>query len=306
MRRQQREQESLKMQTVTQDDVWNTLAPVIDDALTQLQEADRSAVLLHYFENKRLREVGLAFGVNEDAAQKRVSRAIEKLRRILFQRGVVFPAVVLPGLFMTHGALGAPSCLTAKVAAGALNKTVFSTSLFALLNDSYRKGLWAHGKTIVTSASLLALIVGAILFLQPKAALPIIVPPKVEAKMRKQVSPPPPRITTAVRQPSLSPQPAPAASLPSVPARTVVPVMTYPTLAPNLPTPALAKQSAPNVSEQKKDIPDREPGKYRPYNTSTPNWQMPNQPGYPGSGAVSAAGRCRTNPRQKQKAPASF
>src|SRR5262249_11419367 len=78
MRRRRREQEALQMQVTHPDDVWERVAPVLDDALAQLGEVDRGAVLLHYFQNKRLREVGLALGISEDAAQKRVTRALVK------------------------------------------------------------------------------------------------------------------------------------------------------------------------------------------------------------------------------------
>ena len=43
-------------------------------------ETDRHAVVLRFFDGKSMREVGAALGANEDAAKKRVSRALEKLR----------------------------------------------------------------------------------------------------------------------------------------------------------------------------------------------------------------------------------
>ena len=57
-----------------------------------LDETDRSAVLLRYFENKSLREVGEALGTSEDAAQKRVSRAVERLREFFSKRNVTIGA----------------------------------------------------------------------------------------------------------------------------------------------------------------------------------------------------------------------
>lgn len=42
--------------------------------------------VLRYFENNRLKEVGAALGINDDAAQKRLSRAVEKLRQFFVQR----------------------------------------------------------------------------------------------------------------------------------------------------------------------------------------------------------------------------
>jgi DNA-directed RNA polymerase specialized sigma24 family protein len=57
------------MNATTND--WTQIEPLIDDAMSALDETDRSAVLLRYFENKSLREVGAALGASEDAAQKR-------------------------------------------------------------------------------------------------------------------------------------------------------------------------------------------------------------------------------------------
>lgn len=56
------------------------LLPHLDTALCSLSSKDRDAVVLRFLEKKSLAAVGHALGVSEDAAQKRVSRALEKLR----------------------------------------------------------------------------------------------------------------------------------------------------------------------------------------------------------------------------------
>ena len=61
--------------------LWQQISPLLDEALAQLGEKDRQAVLLRFFENKSLAEVGNRLGTGEDTARKRVSRALEKLRR---------------------------------------------------------------------------------------------------------------------------------------------------------------------------------------------------------------------------------
>jgi hypothetical protein len=48
-----------------------------------LGNQDREAILLRYFQDKSLKEVGRELGTSENAAQMRVSRAIEKLKRFL-------------------------------------------------------------------------------------------------------------------------------------------------------------------------------------------------------------------------------
>ena len=71
------------------DTMWELVSPYLDDALMQLGEQDRQAVLLHFFERKTFNEVGRALGSTEDTARKRTSRALEKLRAYLSKRGVV-------------------------------------------------------------------------------------------------------------------------------------------------------------------------------------------------------------------------
>ncbi|RYD30299.1 MAG: sigma-70 family RNA polymerase sigma factor [Verrucomicrobiaceae bacterium] len=86
---------------------WQDLAPYLDQALQCLSAKDRDAVLLRCVEGRNLRAVGGALGLSDDAAQKRVSRALEKLRAILLRRrGGGVPAVsvsaIMAGLDADH------------------------------------------------------------------------------------------------------------------------------------------------------------------------------------------------------------
>src|SRR5271170_1956896 len=67
---------------------WEKLRPTLDDAMHELKEADREAILLRYFENQPFVQVGAKLGLNENAARMRVERALEKLRDIFTKRGV--------------------------------------------------------------------------------------------------------------------------------------------------------------------------------------------------------------------------
>lgn len=76
VRRQRREQTASEMNTLTNDtENWLQIAPLLDDAMQALEELDRNALLLRFFDNQSLRAVGTALGISEDAAQKRVRRA---------------------------------------------------------------------------------------------------------------------------------------------------------------------------------------------------------------------------------------
>ena len=83
--------------TLNQPDAaaWTQLAPLLDDALNELGETDRTVLVLRYFENKSAREIAVTLRMEENAAQKRVARALEKLRTFL-KHGVTLTAAILP------------------------------------------------------------------------------------------------------------------------------------------------------------------------------------------------------------------
>src|SRR4029077_13467741 len=119
-RRELREQLASEMNTMnaTASD-WTHIEPLLDEAMHTLADADRVAVLLRYFENKTLREVGQTLGTSEDAAQKRVSRAVERLRQFFAKRGVTVGASGLVVILAAHAAQAAPAGLTGAISTSA-------------------------------------------------------------------------------------------------------------------------------------------------------------------------------------------
>lgn len=95
---------------------WAQVEPVLDHALATLRARDRQAVLLRFFENKSLREIGTVLGITEDAAQKRLSRALERLRATLARRGIVTPAAALAAALAGNAVQAAPIGLSSAVA----------------------------------------------------------------------------------------------------------------------------------------------------------------------------------------------
>jgi RNA polymerase sigma factor (sigma-70 family) len=88
-RRRKREEIALELGTTmrTDESLLSTIAPLLDEAMLELRMADREALLLRFFANKSLRDVGAALGIQEDAAQKRVSKALDALAERFRQRG---------------------------------------------------------------------------------------------------------------------------------------------------------------------------------------------------------------------------
>jgi RNA polymerase sigma factor (sigma-70 family) len=108
-RRQLREQIAVEMNNMnaTAND-WMQVEPLLDDAMAALDETDRAAILLRYFENKNLREVGESLKISDDAAQKRVSRAVEKLREFFSKRKITIGASGLAVLISANAVQSAP------------------------------------------------------------------------------------------------------------------------------------------------------------------------------------------------------
>jgi RNA polymerase sigma factor (sigma-70 family) len=108
---------------------WELIRPTLDEALDSLDDEDREAVLLRYFKNRDFRTVGRALGVNDDAAQKRVSRAVERLRTFFAKRGVSVGQSGLATLLSAHAVHAAPAGLTGSISASALAGAGFSTAI---------------------------------------------------------------------------------------------------------------------------------------------------------------------------------
>src|SRR5688572_23816910 len=104
----------------TADDAWSHLAPALDEAVSRLSTCDREAIVLRFFERHDLRSIGAALGVSEDAVQKRISRALEKLHRILLKRGATLSLGSLTALLGAHTIAAAPVGLASAVSASAL------------------------------------------------------------------------------------------------------------------------------------------------------------------------------------------
>lgn len=96
------------------------VAPVLDDAINQLEPDDRTAILLRFFEQLEFRAVGEAMGSSEDAARMRVSRALDKLHALMTHRGAAFSAAALGAALAAGVVTAAPAGLAATVAGTAL------------------------------------------------------------------------------------------------------------------------------------------------------------------------------------------
>lgn len=100
-----------------------TLRPLLDDALVELKDDDREAVVLRYFAQRSFAEIGSALRITEEAARKRVERAVEKLHETLSRRGITSTVTALGSALTAGGMTVAPATLVTQVAAVALAQT---------------------------------------------------------------------------------------------------------------------------------------------------------------------------------------
>lgn len=121
-RRHAREQTAAHMQSTNDHSEarWQEIAPLLDDAINELDGEDRAAVVLRFFERRELRAVGAELGVSEEAARKRVTRAVDKLRGLLGRRGVTTSAAALAVALGAETIMAAPAALSLTVANSAL------------------------------------------------------------------------------------------------------------------------------------------------------------------------------------------
>lgn len=151
VRRQRREAEAaLAASTMpTPPSPWTEIEPLLDEAVESLPAPDRAAILLRFFENKSLREVGAALGTSDDAAQKRVSRALEQLRAFFLRRGVAgVTAAGLASDLSAHALQTAPVALGPAIIAGvgsSVPAAIVSTSAGIITMTFLEKALLTAG-----------------------------------------------------------------------------------------------------------------------------------------------------------------
>ena len=153
VRRRAREQESVAMNELLfaeTEATWQQIAPQLDIALGELVDTDRDAVMLRYFERKSAAEIAQILNISDEAAQKRVSRAVERLREFLAKRGITVGTSALAVAITTNAVQAAPVGLTA----------VITTAALALAGP-IALGTATTGQTVATNVALQAARIGS-------------------------------------------------------------------------------------------------------------------------------------------------
>jgi len=158
-RRQRREQEAYMQftQESEQHHSWQRLSPLLEEAMSRLGKDERDAVVLRFFENRTIREVAAALGLQEAATQKRVNRATEKLRKYFLRRGLQVSTTVLLASIGANAVQAAPAGLASTVASAAVVKSAaVSGSTLTLIKSTLKIMAWTKAKTVIVTAVIVA------------------------------------------------------------------------------------------------------------------------------------------------------
>ncbi len=158
VRRRQREQDAAAMNEHPETNAaWQEIAPHLDAALAELSEPERDAVLLRYFENKPAQEMAAILGISAEAAQKRVSRAVERLRENFAKRGMTAGTAGLAGVISANAVQTAPIGLAAIVSAAAFAGATVSSAVVTaniIVMTTLQKALAAAVATVLAGTAI--------------------------------------------------------------------------------------------------------------------------------------------------------
>ena len=165
LRRRKREQVAVNLDLARAegDSVWSPLVPLLDEALLELREPDRLAVILHFMEGQTFHEVGSALGIGEDTARKRVNRCLEQLAHFFRRRGFAAPALVAGAPLFTLSSHAAPAGLAASATtAGLAAAHSAATSTLTLIKGALKIMAWTKAKTAIVAGAAVILAAGTV------------------------------------------------------------------------------------------------------------------------------------------------
>ncbi len=170
VRRRAREEEAAVMNNLpgTDNTAWENIAPNLDAAIGELSDADREALLLRYFERKSADEMAQTLGISNEAAQKRVSRAVERLRVFLAEGGVAVGASGIVVALSANAVQAAPLALASTIMTVA---AMGSTTLSTLSTATAAKTIAMTTLQKIVIAAALTAAVGTGLYEKRKASL---------------------------------------------------------------------------------------------------------------------------------------
>jgi RNA polymerase sigma factor (sigma-70 family) len=138
---------------------------LVDECVGMLRRKDQRAVLLRFYEEKTLAEVGMEMGVSEEAARKRINRAMEKLKRLMEAKGAApaAGAAVIAIAMEKQWVVAAPAKLTASVSAAGLAGLSQGAKAISIAKGVNR--MWMWNKVKIAALVLMLVMMPAALWM---------------------------------------------------------------------------------------------------------------------------------------------
>jgi RNA polymerase sigma factor (sigma-70 family) len=161
-RRYHREQEAYMQAQLNEPEAhaWMQIEPVLENAMAQLGEKDHNAIVLRFFEDKSFSDVSRALGTSEDAAKKRLKRAVEKLRAFFTKRGITLSAGVIAGAISSNSVQAAPVGLATSVTVAAVKGSGVTATTLTLIKTTLKIMAWTKLKTAAVGGAIALLLTG--------------------------------------------------------------------------------------------------------------------------------------------------
>jgi len=150
------------MQEQPETGTCTMITPLLDTALDSLGAKDRNVLLLRFFKGASHASIGEALGISENAANKRVERALAKLERFFTKRGVSVSTAALVAAIAGEGTATAATGLGASCAATALSWSSAGAvgSVATLVGQTSAAMLVAQMKTAAIAVITCSALVG--------------------------------------------------------------------------------------------------------------------------------------------------
>ena len=176
IRRQKREQEAYMESLLNEPtpNPWQQIAPLLDDAMGHLSENDRNVVVLRFFQNQSAAEIGDALGIDSATAQKRITRAVGRLRKFFAKRSVTHSMELITGAISANSIQAAPVALAKSVTAMAMAKgAAASGSTLTLVKGVLKIMAWTKAKVAVVTGACVLVAAGTTTITVLKANQPV-------------------------------------------------------------------------------------------------------------------------------------
>ncbi len=135
---------------------WDSVRPVLDEAINELDEPDRQAVLLRYFGNRPFVEVGERLRLSENAARMRVERALGKLHGRLARRGITSSSAALAAALEGQAVVAAPAGVATASTSAAMAAAAGSSGIWIALMNTTKLPLALTAALLAGGAATLA------------------------------------------------------------------------------------------------------------------------------------------------------